>query len=385
MLGPEVSQLAPSFTVEVARSTWTITEGDATLEVVLDRGQVVIGDRQSTICEMEIELKSGAPDALFAFARRVTEVAPARLGVLTKAERGYLLSREIRFAVKAEPVPLTAKMTADDAFRQIVQSCLRQFRLNEDLLFPARSPVALHQARVALRRMRSAFSIFRPVLGVDGARDLRDRLRDLAADFGHARDLDVLLARSKPGSLQDRLRVEREAEYDRVERNVSSRTTHVLMLDLVEWLSEGAWLTDPDTLDVRNLPTREFAADALNRFSRKVRKDGRDLQHLEDDARHQLRKDAKKLRYAAEFFGPLFDGKRERPSQKSFLSALAEIQDHLGALNDLATAPRVLERHALADDRDASTLLAHGRKKELLAAAADAHADLVDADRYWRR
>src|SRR3546814_15643142 len=67
--------------------------------------------------------------------------------------------------VKAELVKLAAGMTAADAFRHIAQSCVRQFRLNEALLLAGRDAGALHQVRVALRRLRSAFSIFKPVIG----------------------------------------------------------------------------------------------------------------------------------------------------------------------------------------------------------------------------
>jgi CHAD domain-containing protein len=55
---------------------------------------------------------------------------------------------------------------------------------------------------------------------------------------------------------------------------------------------------------------------------------------MDDAARHELRKDAKKLRYAAEFFAPLYPGKRCRAYRK----ALARLQDVLGRLNDAAVA-----------------------------------------------
>ncbi|REA89690.1 CHAD domain-containing protein, partial [Staphylococcus pseudintermedius] len=97
-----------------------------------------------------------------------------------------LLADAIRPFVKAGAVPLAPEMPASEAFRQIVQACLVHFRLNEDLLFPARMPEPLHQARVALRRMRSAFTIFRPVIG--SARELPAGLRQLAMALGAARE-----------------------------------------------------------------------------------------------------------------------------------------------------------------------------------------------------
>ncbi len=115
-----------------------------------------------------------------------------------------------------------------------------------------------------------------------------------------------------------------------------------------------------------------------------MRKDGRDLVEADDEARHQVRKDAKKLRYAAEFFAALFDRKRDRRRYKRFVAALEGLQDHLGALNDLATAPDVLARLGVSDNPGAAVLLAPGNKKVLLEDAEESRDGLIDAKRFWR-
>jgi len=384
VLGDAADAITPVFEVRIERRTWIISEGGATIELVLDSGEVVAGERTSPICEIELELKQGDPGALFAFARRIDAVAPARLGVQSKAERGYRLTGPAPTMVKAELVKLAAGMTAADAFRHIAQSCVRQFRLNEALLLAGRDAGALHQVRVALRRLRSAFSIFKPVIGGDAHTPLRDELRWLASELANARNLDVLLERAKPGALRDRIAASREAAYDAVGEVLASARVRALMLDLAEWAASGDWQGAPDTMTAPDQPARDFAISALDRFRRKVKRDGRDLAHIEDEARHEVRKDAKKLRYASEFFTSLFDRKRERRRHKKFVAALEGVQDKLGALNDLATAPQLLEQLGLADDPDAARLLAGGKRKALLEAAAEAHEDLIDVKRFWR-
>src|SRR3546814_19010693 len=94
-------------------------------------------------------------------------------------------------------------------------------------------------------------------------------------------------------------------------------------------------------------PARDFAISALDRFRRKVKRDGRDLAHIEDEARHEVRKDATKLRYASEFFTSLFDRKRARRRHKKFVAALTGVQDKLGARNALATAPQTFAQLSL--------------------------------------
>ena len=316
LLGEDTDAVAPAFAVQVERRSWMVEEGDARIELVLDRGEVAIADRASPICEIELELKSGRPHALFAFARRVDAVAPVRLGVQSKSERGYRLTGPVSSTVKAEPVGLTDELSAAEAFRVIVRSCLRHYRLNEALLLIGRDADALHQARVALRRLRSAFSIFKPVVAGKRQLALRDELRWLAAELGRARNLDVLLGRSATGALHDRVAAAREAAYDRVHEVLGSARVRTLMLDLVEWTAIGDWLEVPDTEAARNQPARAFACTSLDRLRRRVKKGGREIIRADDETRHELRKDAKKLRYGA--FDP-YD--RSRAGSKAVVQA----------------------------------------------------------------
>ena len=382
LLGDRIHTITPQFEVHVERRAWIVAADDAEIEILLDRGEVLRGDRRDPICELELELKDGTPTALFALARKIDDIVPVRLGVLTKAERGYRLSAPVRSVFKAEPVALNTELTAAEAFRHVVQACVRQFRLNEAVLLTDPAPEALHQARVALRRLRSAFSIFKPLFSADpGADQLRGELRWLAGELGHARDLDVLLARASAGALHDLIQKAREEAYAHVDSALCSGRVRRLMLDLTQWLTDGPWLLAADAQDRRNEPAREFAAAALERFRRTVKKQGRNLGKLDDEARHELRKSAKKLRYASEFFSVLFEARRRR--YQSFIATLEELQDQLGALNDLATAPEVISRLGIGDDPGADALLGTGKRKALISAAAEAHDALVDAKRFW--
>jgi inorganic triphosphatase YgiF len=287
-------------------------------------------------------------------------------------------------AFRAEPVELHRGMTAAQAFQHIVQACLRQFRQNEDLFLADHAPEALHQARIALRRLRSAFSIFNALFDDEVSARLRDSLRWLATGLGEARSIDAMIALAPSGALRHRLEAARPIAYAHVDKLLASARVRRLMLDLTEWSMGGAWLGAADTEDIRGRPVRDFAGDALDRLRRKVKKGRRDLAKGDDQARHQIRKDAKKLRYAAEFFTALFDRKRERRRYKRFIPALEALQDELGALNDLVTAPDILTGLDIADAPGAVALLFPGSKKKMLAAAGEAHEAFVDARRFWR-
>ena len=149
----------------VKRTTWLVRRPRSTIEMILDEGEVAGGGEREAICEIELELKSGERRRLFDLAKEIGRTTPVRMGAMSKSERGFVLAdgggRRVR---KAEPVVLAAEMDVADAFAAIVQSCLRHFRLNEALVVHGRKAAALHQLRVAMRRLRSAFSLFKPAL-----------------------------------------------------------------------------------------------------------------------------------------------------------------------------------------------------------------------------
>ncbi len=383
-------ELVPVFEVRNERRRWQLEVEGAQIEVALDQGSVVVADRSSPILECELELKAGNAAGLFALGRRIAAVAPVRLAAISKAERGYRLLGALPGRYKAEPIALDSDTPVGDAFARIAGACLRQYLLNTDVLvtslsLPGKDGVqALHQARVALRRLRAAIRIFRPLLAADGQTDAIDQgLRELAGVLGEARDLDVMLERSEPGQLQRRLRLARTAAYRRVSIELEAETTRALMLDLAEWIARGPWSEMPELQPLRETPCAALAADALIHFRRKVRKAGRRVAKIDDEKRHELRKNAKKLRYTAEFFAALQADTPRAKHHQRFVDALEVVQDRLGALNDHATTPHVLARLGLSDDPQATTLLSGAGKGRLLGTAAEALRDLSDAKRFW--
>jgi triphosphatase len=376
-----LASIQPIFASEVTRTTGLLEFENSTIEIVLDRGRVVAGAREAAVNEVELELKQGSPAALFSLARAMNGIVPLRLGVLAKSERGYRLADAVdRQSVKAAQVKVAPDMTSAQAFQAIAGACLRHFRLNEAILEQTDGAEALHQARVALRRLRSAFSIFKPVLADERFDDLRGELRWLAANLGEARDIDVLLERTA-GAQLDRLRVARDQAYADVHAALSSLRARTLMIDLSEWIAIGRWRTQPDDRTMRDLPVDRFAIETLRKLRRRLKRDGRKLVKLSDDNRHEVRILAKKLRYASEFFVGIFSDEKARRRSKAFLSALADLQQHLGDLNDLAHGPSVLARLGIEIDLEA---MSEKRRDRLLRKAAKAHEVFADAKPFWR-
>ena len=377
-LGTDVNGLAVIFEVQNERRTWHLQSGGSDVELVLDHGAAVVAGRKGAISEIEMELKSGQPADLFRLARQIDAIVPVRLGVQSKAERGYDLLGPARTAFKAEALPLARGTSVADAFRTVAHSCLRQYRLNETIFLEAPNPAALHQARVGLRRLRSAFTIFKPILESDRAERFKTALRDLSSVLGDARNLDVLKEKPLSETALNKIEEARQAAYETVEGRLRTPECRALILELVEWLGGGGWFTDSELADSLVI---DFASDRLDRLRRRVKKDGRHLAHGSDNERHEVRKDAKKLRYASEFFANLFDTPKQQRRHRKFLATMEKLQDELGALNDLATADKVMD--VLDIDRTAYQHIRDDRDRAIRRAST-AWDDLIDRKRFWR-
>lgn len=384
--GVDRDALRPAFTVQVERAKWILEEGAAKVEIVLDTGEAVNGTAHAPLCELELELKAGPPTALFALARRLDGVAPLRLGVLSKAERGYRLSDgSADHAAKAEPLALDPRMDAMAGFQAIARNCLRQFRLNEMRLAGGPDSGALHQARVGLRRLRSALSLFRTLLADGQFGHMAQELRWLAGSLGLARNIDVLLKRIDDPGLCEGLQRERDLAYAAAAEALASPRARALMLDLAEWIAVGEWTSAPALADLRGQPLSRFAVEALRGSRRRVKKCGKAVEDADDEGRHRLRIAAKKLRYASEFFAGLYATKRQRARHARFLTQLEELQDHLGDLNDLATGAQLMAQFDLLGAEEATALLARQLDRpQLIARSAHALDALLDVKSYWK-
>nr|MCH1932156.1 nucleotide exchange factor GrpE [Shewanella shenzhenensis] len=80
----------------------------------------------------------------------------------------------------------------------------------------------------------------------------------------------------------------------------SSERFRAFLLDATAWVETGDWLSDPARRKDRDRPARTFAADALERRLKRLRRKAKGFEGADDAHRHALRIEAKKLRYAAE-------------------------------------------------------------------------------------
>ena len=408
--------IRPRFTVEVERTAVIMERDGSALELALDTGTVRVpkgprrakaasgdGDRRLTgtsaaeepVAEIELELKHGDPATLFRVAASLAETTPLRLSFKTKSERGYDLLTDARpKPAKAEPLRLGPDLTSGAAFQAIARSCLRQYVANEAVLRVERDPDAVHQMRVALRRLRAAVTLFKEV-AADGERDaVRGDLKALASALGPARDLDVFIDKTlRPAearhagdpafaALVADYERRRDGAYERALAALRSGEFSRVILRTAAWIEAGEWLASKDKIlrSARDRPIAAHAAAELERRWRKVRRRSRGLRRLAPEARHEVRIEIKKLRYAAEFFASLFEEAGGVKRRKTALTTLATLQETLGDLNDIAVGAEEAATGALATLQGEQA----ARVGPLLAEARDAVRRFRDLEPFWR-
>jgi len=347
------ARLRPVFATRFVRSERRLEPAPGlVIDAAVDRGAIVGGRRSEPLCELELELKAGRPAALYEFAQRLARRVPLAIENRTKAERGYALKAgEVAQPVKARGVLLEGGATVDGAFRSIGAAALDHLQANAAGVLAGEDPEYVHQMRVALRRMRSAFRLFAPVLPEDAMTRFVEEMRWLAGALGPARDWDVFVDESLPqfsAKIREpaaRAALEKAAKRMRRHANRTARRTvgssryRLFTLSLAGWIAASKWADEPGPAAAPLArPVLEFAAETLDRRRARVRKRGRKLASRTPGELHRLRIAIKQLRYAADFFSGLY---AKEPARR-MLRQLSGLQDILGAMNDAAQAERLI-------------------------------------------
>ena len=242
--------------------------------------------------------------------------------------------------MRSPPSPtLEGDLDAEDALRRIVATC-------RDDLIKARAAVlatgranAVHQTRVALRRLRAALVMFRDVVSNTEMPVLADEARWLASECAPSRDLHVFLKESSTDSSGTISRIGAKLARDRLLRARSALgSDRYAAFDL----KLGRLASTAPTPGSPAL--KAFGQAALEAQYARVRRRGRKFASLTAAKLHRLRIAVKKLRYAEGFLRPTFNSATAR----AFVQETAHLQDMLGVAHDRAVAPQMIADIAAA-------------------------------------
>lgn len=248
-----------------------------TVELAFDTGEVRAGAFSLPICELEFELLSGRVAAIFETARGWHQRHGLVMDPRSKSERGDALA-SLALDLDGEPldksnpddpstvternkrteriksfwaprgiapVKLRTDMTASHALAQVTAECLDQIARNAAFLaevdtagiYCAGGPEHVHQLRVGVRRLRSAWKLFDGI-AVLPPDSLQDDIRRHFGDFGANRDRDVQNATVLPRLLSagmPPLPEEPPGDADDSETLARARGFQGALLALLEW------------------------------------------------------------------------------------------------------------------------------------------------------
>ncbi|HEY6869923.1 MAG TPA: CHAD domain-containing protein, partial [Novosphingobium sp.] len=178
----------------VHRTTRRLSHGASLIEVAFDRGTICARDREEPLAELELELVDGSAADLLALALELPLGPNLRWSVTGKAARARTLAFDLPpAAVRAAAVELPANATLAEGLRTISWNGVNQLLANYPLALALSDPEAVHQTRVAIRRLRTALALFS---GGPEARIFAAEFRALALALAPARDLHLLHERA---------------------------------------------------------------------------------------------------------------------------------------------------------------------------------------------
>ncbi|MFL6138625.1 MAG: CHAD domain-containing protein [Frankiaceae bacterium] len=348
------TDLHPAAVLETTRTIRTLHDpaGQALAEVVDDLVAVRNGEHVTArFREIEVEDRTGGDEILDAVADRLQSAGAVGGSFAPKAVRALGSS-----ATAPPDPPLPGPVSESATARDLVASYLRRQvhqLLRHDPLLRLDAPDAVHQVRVASRRLRAALHVARPLLAPDSVEELRTELRWLAGEMSEARDAEVMLARLVDRAhalppelligpvvalLQSEIGGGLSVGQVRAATTLDSERYLALLDDLVQVA------TEPPLLDAADGAAAKVAPKLVRREWRRLEESVEPVRRTDaNEAYHRARIAAKRLRYACELVVPVCG----KPASR--MARLAEeVQELLGEHQDAVVAAAELRRIAVS-------------------------------------
>lgn len=364
--------LAPVAQLDTDRKRWVLTDdrGRELAEVTEDdvdaRTLGVLMPRTQSWREFEVELgERGKPKLLDRIERRLLNSGARRSEARSKLAR--LLDPELRAGGADRPAPKAKKGSAGAAVLDYLRAQADRIR-ELDPAVRRDVPDSVHQMRVTSRRMRSALQAYRRVLDRERTSALVEELKWLGRQLDDARDAEVIEQRlldaveQLPGELVlgpvpaqlTRTLQRRRAEGREQALAALDEERYLRLHDTIDEL-----LTDPPLTGKagrtagRELP--KAVAKTWRRLDRRHQGVPGTTGHAHDEALHETRKAAKRLRYAVEVAQPAVG----KPA-KRFRRRLKRLNTVLGDHQDTVVARPVIRELAAAAPREGGNGFTHG-------------------------
>ena len=343
--------LAPCFVTTFERISWSVRRRDGSLiEVALDLGHIVAGEKNTPICELELELLAGQPTALFDLAQQIARTIAVLPANMSKAERGYALALDcLDNPLGAKPPKLPSDLPLTEAAGRVLREMFCQFTTNLNALRTSDDPEVVHQARVGWRRFRSALRLFTPAWAVDAVPSW-EALQPLLSFLGELRDLDVACNDTLPPladaymsgdarrtdawqAMMQAMQQAASLQRKSVRYALNRPTVGATLLAVTQWLEELSATNGPGDAGMeRQVSLQSWARRRIVRLHAQLKLAGKD--RSSPASQHRVRIFAKRVRYGIEALHTLLPERRT----KRWYQQAEGLQESIGAARDVMQA-----------------------------------------------
>lgn len=354
--GTLFAALVPQVVIAFARTTWTVGLRDGSrVEVALDIGTVEAGGITAPICELELELQAGEPEALFDVAQRIAKSVSLIPLHWSKSEQGYQLAQmRLHAPLRACPVPLSKAMSLVEVATATLREMFLQFTANLNHLRVSEDPEVLHQARIGWRRLKSALQLFGKHPGL-AAQPALAPLLPLVRAMAQQRDLDVAAVETLPmfahvytggdavrrthwKAMEQALAHAVTAQRKEVLDALAQPDVGACLIDIMRWLEVQLAEGQSVYPDLRAAHVADWVLRRLARLHEKLKNQPR--RSSDATVQHRIRILSKRLRYGVEALQPLLP----RRKAKRWLQEATALQDNIGSARDIASAVDLVQQ-----------------------------------------
>lgn len=349
--------LEPVFSTRFERHTLDIVTPDgSSIELAVDNGDILAGDKQQKLLELELELKSGQSSSLIWLGAALAEQFPLLPEQDSKLYRATILAGLADELGQDTPLPFPVKkanaaLPARQVLSQLIIYNIHQaIRAQQAFLSAPDAIATLYNLRLAVRKLRTLLRFAKPLLPADEYAQWQDKLAAWNTDLGSVRDLDVFsenwvkitdymstalspkIHKAALTPLIDSTRIQARAAL--LSPLAAGQFTPVLL---------GLWWFMTDWAQQDELPPqpafKEFSLSRLTEWLSAFLTQGDELALANQTAVHNLRLAGRQLRYLLEELTPILPDSTQLLSKR-----LASLHDLLGNLQDFTfTLPLLKE------------------------------------------
>ena len=178
--------LEPLFTTHFERQRFLLDYDEVSqIELVFDKGAIVVGNQEETICEIELELKKGEVVTLFKLAHELAAKIPLRFGLKSKAARGYALASKLHHEPSSDlhVLPLKESDTNEQAFMKALTFGFDFWQRHQEAYYEENKIRHLGHVYQGMRLTLQSLVLFMPSIECNEVLALHQKLSALVSQW----------------------------------------------------------------------------------------------------------------------------------------------------------------------------------------------------------